>query len=134
MTDPNVVFSGDDENRQPLRNDVVEDADRREFEAWKAQRGNDKPAESSVYSPTAPSGRKVAPTEPSKSEARTPEAEEEEKPQSYVWLVNGEVLLVNDEDLPGHAGHGAENGYWEKDGKVFQIVNVYPRETVIKEK
>lgn len=71
-------------------------------------------------------GRK-APTESSKPVIRRDEVEADKDPQSYVWLVNGEVLLCNDEDLPGHAGIGAEYGHWEKeDGSVFRIVAVYP--------
>lgn len=157
MSDPTVQFSDNDKTRaqeSPSSNqgespratgsdnaannprfttDVAAEADRREFEAWKAQRGNEKPEETASYSPTAPSGRKVAPSEPSKSEVRTQEVPEEENPQSYVWLANGEVLLVNNEDLPSHAGRGAEYGYWEKDGKVFSIVAVHPREITIQE-
>lgn len=60
--------------------------------------------------------------------APKPEPEKEEEPQSYIWLADGSVERVLDADLPGHAGVGAENGHWEKDGKVFQIVAVYPVE------
>ena len=82
---------------------------------------------------TVNTGRSAAPTTASKSEAVKPEPKEEEKPQSYVWLGNGEVLLVNDEDLPENAGHGAGYGYWEKDGKVHKVVAVHEKE-ITKEK
>jgi hypothetical protein len=48
-------------------------------------------------------------------------------PASYVWLANGEVLRVNDEDLPA-GGHGAQHGFWQKDGSAHTIVGVYPVE------
>jgi hypothetical protein len=84
-------------------------------------------------SETVSTNRTAAPTQASKSEVRTQTVDEEEEPQSYVWLPNGEVLLVNDEDLPGVAGNQAQQGHWEKDGKVYTIVAVYPKETTIKE-
>jgi hypothetical protein len=73
-------------------------------------------------------GRKAAPTEATKSQVKVPESKEEETPQSYVWLANGEVVLCNDEDLPGSAGNNNPHGHWMQDGKVFQIVGVYPKE------
>lgn len=73
-------------------------------------------------------GRKAAPTETSKSEVKVKAPEEDETPQSYVWLANGEVLLVNDEDLPGAAGSDNPHGHWVKDGNVFQVVAVYAKE------
>jgi len=73
-------------------------------------------------------GRKVAPRETSKSEVKTRTADEDETPQSYVHLANGEVLLVNDEDLPGSAGSANPHGHWVKDGSVFQVIGVYPKE------
>jgi hypothetical protein len=82
----------------------------------------DKPAGSKV------STGRTAPTTASKSEAVADKPKEEEKAQSYVWLPNGEIRLVKDEDLPGHAGVQAQNGLWEEDGKVFNIVAVYPKE------
>lgn len=64
--------------------------------------------------------------------APKPVVEEEPEPQSYIWLADGSVERVLDEDLPGHAGVGAENGHWERDGKVYQIVAVYPVEIELK--
>jgi hypothetical protein len=73
-------------------------------------------------------GRTVAPNEPTKSEAPTRKVEEDVKPQSYVWLANGEVVRAFNEDLPGFAGNGHPHGFWQKDGNVYQIVGVYPTE------
>lgn len=73
-------------------------------------------------------GRKAAPSEPTKSEAPARKVAEEEKPQSYVWLANGEVVRAYDEDLPGAAGAAHPFGFWQKDGSVYQIVGVYPTE------
>lgn len=46
--------------------------------------------------------------------------------QYFVWLSNGDVETVDAADLPGHAGAQAPNGYFEKDGKVYDVVHVYP--------
>jgi hypothetical protein len=46
----------------------------------------------------------------------------------YIWLVDGSVERVKTSELPGTAGTNAVNGHWERDGKVYQIVNVYPVE------
>jgi hypothetical protein len=158
MTDHNVPFSGGvdpmandreapaqtqgDSPRDTVTANGENDTSYQEYLKWKTSQESKsdekpvetyKPEETAAYAPSAPSGRKVAPSEPSKSEVRTQEVPEDEVPQSYVWLGNGEVLLVNDEDLPSHSGRGAENGYWEKDGKVYAVVAVYPKETTIKE-
>src|SRR3954451_9355876 len=61
-------------------------------------------------------GRRAAPTEATKSQVKTREAEEDNTPQSYVWLANGEVVLANNEDLPGAAGVNNPYGHWIKDG------------------
>jgi hypothetical protein len=144
MTDLNTPFVDPQANDREAPAQTQGDSPRdnppdmsyQEYLDWRSRNAaqtDEKPTETAAYSPSAPSGRRVAPTEPSKSEVRVQEVPEDEKPQSYVWLVNGEVLLVDNEDLPVHSGLGAENGYWEKDGKVYLIVNVYPKETTIKE-
>lgn len=102
-----------------------------DYQAWLAEREAAKPVQKE--STTVETNRANAPTEATKSQVRTQEVEDDQVPQSYVWLVNGEVLLANDEDLPPHSGKGAELGYWEKDGKVFPIVAVYPVEVTLKE-
>jgi hypothetical protein len=112
----------------PATTTPQEDAD---YKAWLAEREAAKPVEKK--SNTVDTGRSDAPTEAVKSEVRVQEVQEDEVPQSYVWLPNGKVLLVNDEDLPVHSGKGAENGFWESEGKVYQIAFVFPRETTIKE-
>lgn len=120
-----------DSPRETLPPTPAEDRDRAEFEAWKA-RQNTSPDQHGEFD-DKPVGDKVStgrmvPTEATKSEAVADKPKEEEKPQSYVWLPNGEIRLVNDEDLPGHAGIEAQNGLWEEDGKVYNIVAVYPKE------
>jgi hypothetical protein len=85
-------------------------------------KASDQPAEVST-------GRSVAPTEASKPEQPKSVEKVEEKPQSYVWLSDGSVLRANDEDLPGASGSQNPFGHWQRDGKVFEIVGVYPTET-----
>ena len=46
--------------------------------------------------------------------------------QSYVWLADGTVLRVKNEDLP-QGGH-LTMGHWQRGDKVFQIVAIYPVE------
>jgi hypothetical protein len=92
-------------------------------------REDDNAPEESVKPKTSKSeGSRSVPTSTSKSEAPEPKVAEEVTPQSYVWLANGEVLLVENEDLPGGSGAANVHGHWQKDGKVFEIVAVYPAE------
>jgi len=53
-------------------------------------------------------------------------------PHFYAWLANGEVIRVKQSDLPAAAGASAPFGHWQVDNKVFQIVNVYPVEDIVK--
>jgi hypothetical protein len=46
--------------------------------------------------------------------------------QSYVWLADGSVLRVENEDLP-QGGHQTM-GHWQRGDKVYVIVGVYPVE------
>jgi len=46
--------------------------------------------------------------------------------QSYVWLADGSVLRVENEDLPP-GGHQSL-GHWQRGDKVYQVVGVYPVE------
>lgn len=46
--------------------------------------------------------------------------------QSYVWLADGSVLRVMNEDLP-QGGHQTL-GHWQRGDKVFLIVAIYPVE------
>jgi hypothetical protein len=46
--------------------------------------------------------------------------------QSYVWLADGSVLRVENEDIP-QAGHN-HLGHWQRGDKVYQVVGVYPVE------
>lgn len=50
----------------------------------------------------------------------------------YVWLADGSVIRVKEDDLPGSAGAGAPLGHWQRDNNVYQIVAVYPVEDVVK--
>lgn len=103
-----------------------------EYQQWLRDReaAKPKPKESTAVS----TGRESVPTEPVKSEVRVQEVEDDTVPQSYVWLPNGEVLLVNDEDLPGAAGVQNAYGHWEKDGKVYDIAFVFPKEYTLPKK
>jgi hypothetical protein len=131
---PRVVGTPTDDPNEGLASEYDD------FLRWKQnqkQAANEIPAydvATEKQADTVKTGRNAAPTTASKSEVRPQEVPEDVVEQSYVWLVNGEVLLCDNADLPGHAGLGAELGYWEKDGKVYGIVGVYPAETTIKEK
>jgi|SRR5712672_1779777 len=46
--------------------------------------------------------------------------------ESYVWLANGDVLRVKNEDIP-QSGHQTL-GHWQRGDKVYQVVGVYPVE------
>lgn len=54
-------------------------------------------------------------------------------PQSYVWLADGSVLRVNNEDLPGASGAQDAFGHWQRGNKVYSIVAVHPVEDVVEE-
>jgi hypothetical protein len=53
-------------------------------------------------------------------------------PHFYVWLADGNVIRVKQSDLPVAAGTNAAFGHWQIEDKVFQIVNVYPVEDIVK--
>jgi hypothetical protein len=53
-------------------------------------------------------------------------------PHFYVWLADGNVIRVKQSDLPVAAGTNASYGHWQIEDKVFQIVNVYPVEDIVK--
>lgn len=46
--------------------------------------------------------------------------------QSYIWLADGSVLRVKNEDIP-QAGH-QHLGHWQRGDKVYVIVGIYPVE------
>jgi hypothetical protein len=114
-----------------VTNERLESESNSDYQAWLAEREAAKPV--AKDSTSVDTNRGSAPTQTSKSEVRVQEVAEDEVPQSYVWLPNGEVLLVDDVDLPAPAGNQTLSGHWEKDGKVYDIVAVYPRETTIRE-
>ena len=47
----------------------------------------------------------------------------------YVWLADGSVERVSEDELPGAAGTNAAHGHYVRDGHTFLIVAVYPVET-----
>lgn len=51
--------------------------------------------------------------------------------QFYVHTANGDVMRVNESDLPEGHGSNAPFGHWVKDGKVHTVIGVYPVESVI---
>lgn len=124
--------------------DPSNDQDYADYQAWKRSRDlNAEPttpveaSDESAYTPAPPAqptrqGRGWQGGDLAKP-APKPVVEEEQTPQSYIWLADGSVERVEDADLPGRAGSNAEWGHWEKDGKVHTIVGVYPVEYEIKE-
>lgn len=77
--------------------------------------------------------RTTAPTTLSKQDAPVNKEKEVAEPQSYVHLADGTVLRVNDVDIPGSAGAGNPNGFWQRGNKVYHVIGVYPVETVVEE-
>lgn len=130
MSDP-VLFSDDQSQTTGVERVEIRGENDSAYQQWLAEREASKPVQKE--STTVETNRANAPTETTKSQVRVQEVEDDVVPKSYVWLVNGEVLLANNEDLPTHSGKGAELGYWEKDGKVFPIVAVHPIEVTLKE-
>lgn len=93
---------------------------------WVENDGDDVKSDVPASARAVDTGRSAAPTEASKPEQPRHESKVEEKPQSYVWLANGEVVRCNNEDLPQNSGGTiAPHGHWQKDGKVYEIVAVY---------
>jgi hypothetical protein len=50
----------------------------------------------------------------------------------YLWLADGSTERVKESKIPGFAGTNAPHGHFERDGKSYQIVGVYPVETDLK--
>src|SRR3954469_9739007 len=71
---------------------------------------------------TVDSGRSAPSTEAVTQDKPQPKEDPNATPQSYVWLVYGEVLRVNDEDLPGASGAANPHGHWQRENKVFEVV------------
>jgi len=78
-------------------------------------------------------GRRAPTTEAVKQDRPEPKSTEDDKPQSYVWLTDGSVVRVNDEDLPGASGAQNPLGHWQRGNNVYEVVGVYPVESVVKE-
>jgi len=76
-------------------------------------------------------GRDAPSTESVTQDKPETKADEVKVPQSYVWLNNGEVLRVNDEDLPGASGAQNAFGHWQRGNKVYTVVAVHPVEDVL---
>lgn len=55
--------------------------------------------------------------------------EPEEDPEQYVHLADGSIERLRLSQVPGFAGTNAPNGHFERDGKSFLIIGVYPVET-----
>jgi hypothetical protein len=76
--------------------------------------------------PTAP-----APTEPTVQDAPVNKTAEVVEPQSYVHLADGSVMRAYDKDLPSASGTNAPFGYWQRGNKVYDVIGIYPVETVV---
>lgn len=77
--------------------------------------------------------RQAPSAEPQKQDLPEVKSTEEDKPQSYVHLADGSVIRAYDEDLPGSAGHGNANGFWQRGNKVYHIIGIHPVETEVAE-
>ena len=52
--------------------------------------------------------------------------------QFYVHLADGSVERVSEPDLPAGSGTNASQGFWQRDGNVFQVIGIYPVEDIAK--
>ena len=59
------------------------------------------------------------------------EQKAKEEDHFYVHLADGSVERVKESDLPTPAGTNAMNGHWQRDGKVYQVIGVYPVEDTV---
>ena|ERR1700733_12598666 len=75
--------------------------------------------------------REAPSTEPVKQDRPEPKEDPNAVPQSYVWLADGSVLRVNNEDLPGASGAANAHGHWQRGNKVYEIVGIHPVEDVV---
>jgi len=78
-------------------------------------------------------GRTTAPSEATKSDAPKKDVQEDTQPEFYLWLNDGRVVRAKEEDLPGPSGAQNVYGHWQIGKKVYDIVNVYPVETELKD-
>lgn len=73
--------------------------------------------------PTAKSQTaRKAPTTVSRQEIPEVKEDPNAKPHCYVWLANGEVLKVDEED---NGGRPLVGGHWQMNGHAHEIVAVY---------
>jgi hypothetical protein len=82
---------------------------------------------------TVDTGRVAPSTEAVKQDLPPRKDDTPNVPQSYVHLANGQVLRVNDEDLPGASGVQNPHGHWQTGNKVYEVIGIYPVETTIEE-
>jgi len=56
----------------------------------------------------------------------------QEKPKEdvhfYVHLADGSIERVKESDLPTPAGSNAVHGFWQREGKLYTVIGVYPVE------
>lgn len=52
----------------------------------------------------------------------------------YVHLSDGTVERVKAEDIPTYVGSNAPHGHFERDGKLYVVTGVYPRESEVEKK
>ena len=78
--------------------------------------------------------RETPSAEPVKQDLPEKVADQTFEPQSYVWLADGSVVRAYDADLPAGGGTGTPHGFWQRGDKVYQVVGVYPVESVVEGK
>lgn len=82
---------------------------------------------------TVNTGRTAPGAEPVKQDKPVAKSSEDDKPQSYVHLADGSVLRVFNEDLPGSSGAQNPFGHWQRENKVFEVIGIYPVESVVED-
>jgi hypothetical protein len=82
--------------------------------------------------PAASTSRK-APAKGEGVKQDKPEVKEDPNanPQFFVWLANGEILRVDEEDVPTASGSNAPFGHWQRGNDVHHVVGVYPAEVTV---
>jgi len=93
------------------------------------------PVKDDVKTKNAPEEMPTAkpPTELSKQDAPVRENEEPEENQFYVHLSDGSVVKCVESDLPVGAGAGNPHGFWQRGNAVFEVIGIYPAETIVKD-
>lgn len=106
-----------------------EDAERAAYERWRAAQ---RPADAGEYRYVQMPDGSIRAIRVSDIEGASA-GSDEEQPDVYIHLANGDVERVNASELPGTSGADNPHGHYVKDGKTHTIIGVHPVETDVPE-